>query len=633
MNMRPWRSATITAVGALLVWHLGACASRHCSPGEVPNDTLKACVIPKECMPGNVLNERNECVRANASEADPDAGSSRFDAAATSSAADSGAGEPTSSPSEGSNPGTTPDASQPGAGGSTPGSASGQAPEAKPPTTGATCGNGVREGDELCDGSDCPSRCESTNPCVVVTLEGSASKCNARCSQASEITVCKSGDGCCARGCNYSSDADCSRSCGDGVVDERETCEPMSGSKPCPASCDDGDPCTQDLRSGTAEQCNVSCSHTPVVQAKNGDECCPASANANTDNDCKPKCGNGVHESGELCDGSDCPSLAACDDRVPCTKDTLAGSLTACNLRCEHMQIATAAAGDGCCPDGANARTDADCSPSCGNGVKEGKELCDGADCPTISSCNDGDPCTSDELTGSAGSCTADCRHVPITRAAGGDACCPPGANANSDSDCRPSCGNAVKESGEICDGNCRSSCSDNDPCTADSMSGTPNECNVECSNTPITAAINSDGCCPAGANANSDNDCRAVCGNGQKEREEECDPKATGEVVGYSCDTSCRRLNRLTPCIDELPGQCPGAPASICDSGFCRPVCPNLQPNELCEPIPGATRNESFCGGAEPRVCTWLCNNDDEDAYCGPSLWCDGTFCRVKPL
>jgi hypothetical protein len=44
-----------------------------------------------------------------------------------------------------------------------------------------------------------------------------------------------------------------------------------------------------------------------------------------------------------------------------------------------HAPITTPAAGDACCPNGANSITDPDCSPTCGNAAIEAGEECDGA--------------------------------------------------------------------------------------------------------------------------------------------------------------------------------------------------------------------------------------------------------------
>jgi cysteine-rich repeat protein len=206
--------------------------------------------------------------------------------------------------------------------------------------------------------------------------------------------------------------------------------------------------------------------------------------------------------------------------------------------------------GDGCCPPGANAGNDSDCSPSCGDGVVESGETCDTAiaagrpgACPT--SCDDGDSCTTDTLA-NPGTCTAACSHTPITAPVNGDGCCPPGANAGNDSDCSPSCGDGVVESGETCDtaiaagqpGACPTSCDDGDACTTDTLAN-PGTCTAACSHTPITAPANGDGCCPRGANANDDNDCRPVCGNGVVEAGEQCDDGNTNN--GDGCSSTCQ--------------------------------------------------------------------------------------------
>src|SRR4029077_13367821 len=128
-----------------------------------------------------------------------------------------------------------------------------------------------------------------------------------------------SGDSCCPKDCKYPDDGDCSKSCGDGVVEPPETCETSSKDKPCPATCDDGNACTADQLVGSAEQCSASCLNTPITMPIPGDKCCPPNANANVDSDCKAQFGNVIKEPGELCDG-DCPT--SCDDDNACTTDT-----------------------------------------------------------------------------------------------------------------------------------------------------------------------------------------------------------------------------------------------------------------------------------------------------------------------
>ena len=255
-------------------------------------------------------------------------------------------------------------------------------------------------------------------------------------------------------------DKNCHFTCGNGVVDDTvgETCDTgiASGTGACPTSCDDGQACTTDVLSGSG--CAVTCVHAAITTAADGDGCCRAGANANTDNDCTAMCGNGILETGESCDtgivagAGACPT--SCDDAQSCTTDTLTNP-GSCQAACTHTPITTPVNGDGCCPTGANHNTDTDCSVSCGNGIVETGETCDTAittgsgKCPTT--CNDNVACTSNVLS-NPGTCTAACVFPPITMAINGDGCCPPGANANTDTDCSPVCGNGVKEAGEACD-------------------------------------------------------------------------------------------------------------------------------------------------------------------------------------
>ncbi len=98
---------------------------------------------------------------------------------------------------------------------------------------------------------------------------------------------------------------------------------------------------------------------------------------------------------------------------------------------------------------------------TCGNGIVEGNESCDGL-CPT--DCDDSDPCTDDVLHGSADTCDAFCGNSD-KEPADDDGCCSIYSNANIDNDCEPICGNLVLEEGESCDdGNT----DDGDDCSSD---------------------------------------------------------------------------------------------------------------------------------------------------------------------
>jgi hypothetical protein len=190
------------------------------------------------------------------------------------------------------------------------------------------------------------------------------------------------GDGCCPSECDPQSDGDCSATCGNGIVEPEsgESCEVASTTAMCPESCDDNAACTTDVPSGSAENCNLTCSHLPVTTPAHGDGCCPTGATAANDDDCVPVCGNLVVEPTETCDP--CPS--DCEDADPCTLDARSGS--ECNVVCDHTQITGPANADGCCPDGAHGNNDTDCASVCGNDEVEPGEVCDGgarcvADC------------------------------------------------------------------------------------------------------------------------------------------------------------------------------------------------------------------------------------------------------------
>jgi cysteine-rich repeat protein len=270
------------------------------------------------------------------------------------------------------------------------------------------------------------------------------------------------------------------------------------------------------------------------------------------DGNCHFTCGNGVVDTqfGETCDTGitsgegACPT--SCDDGQACTADVMSGS--ACTTTCIHTAITTPADGDGCCPSGANANTDNDCPAECGNGIVEPGEACDtgivagpGA-CPT--NCDDHQACTTDTLM-NPNTCQATCTHTNITMPINNDGCCPPGANSGNDNDCLPGCGNGVVDPGETCDtaittgpGKCPTSCNDGIACTSDVLSN-PGTCTAACVFTPITMPINNDGCCPPGANANDDNDCMPVCGNGIVEPGEQCDDG--NRIDNDACNNMCK--------------------------------------------------------------------------------------------
>ncbi len=308
--------------------------------------------------------------------------------------------------------------------------------DADEPALEPRCGNGVREGRELCDGTDCVLSCETSNKCLVVTLEGSNETCDARCSKPMEIRECKDGDGCCAEECNFQNDDDCSSSCGDGIVDATELCEPTSSDKPCSITCVDADPCTTDIRTGTPDSCNVACAHTPMPRlgpesCDDGDPC-TRDTRIESATVCATECRNApINRTGPT----------ACDDGDPCTRDTLNASPTTCTNECDHQPMARSGPSqcndDDPCTRDMRVESATECSAECKYEMmpRTGPSECD-----------DGDPCTRDMRLESQTSCTAECRNETLSD----------GTRCNENGTCSNGvceyCGDGYIKNGEECD-------------------------------------------------------------------------------------------------------------------------------------------------------------------------------------
>ncbi|MBW2732901.1 MAG: hypothetical protein JRH20_10960, partial [Deltaproteobacteria bacterium] len=468
-----------------------------------------------------------------------------------------------------------------------------------------TCGNGDLDPGERCDTAiavgemgACPVACDDGNACTIDTLTGTG--CGVRCSSSVQTQCNMTSDGCCPSGCTSTTDTDCSASCGDGVLDEGETCDtaiPVDTVGACPVACDDGIACTHDELVGSG--CNISCSNREIdaCNASVSDGCCSAGCTTATDIDCKAECGNGVLDDGETCDIKiDPTSVGACPedctDGIACTVDKLVSAGT-CTASCSNTSITQCVLlkSDGCCPAGCSSLTDTDCRPECGNGELDKGETCDvkipvgelGA-CPTR--CDDGIACTTDKLV-AGGTCTASCATSSITQCSKlSDGCCPTGCSSITDPDCKAECGNGVLDTDETCDvkisagdeGACPTSCDDKDVCTIDKLvaGGT---CTAECSFAAITAcSLKADGCCVKGCNANTDADCKPECGNAVVELGENCDIKIEPGLKG-ACPTACDDGQVCTK--DALEGtdcaaECTTKPITDCSTFAKDGCCPD---------------------------------------------------------
>ena len=479
-------------------------------------------------------------------------------------------------------------------------------------TTPAVCGDGKVDPGEICDGN-CPTTCDDNNACTADALKGGAATCDAQCTHGA-VTACTSGDQCCPSGCSNPGDADCQPTCGNGTVDPGETCDGN-----CPTTCNDNNACTTDTLTGSAATCNVACERAPVTACTTGDGCCPSACSRPGDTDCAPKCGDGVVDANETCDGN---CATSCNDNNACTTDVLTGAANLCNVTCTNTAVTVCSAtADQCCDKTlCNATNDVDCMPTCGNGTVEPSETCDG-NCPA--SCDDSNPCTTDTRTGSPDQCNVECRHTAITVCASGDSCCAAGCKNPGDLDCpyTPECGNGIVDPGESCDGNCPATCDDNDACTDDITVGGAATCDLVCRHTPKTTiectcgngTLDSgevcDGNCPTLASCDDNNPCTAdslsgaantcdarcvntpipactQCGNGIVEAGETCDG---------NCPTSCTAgtnactPNRLTGSPLACNVKCEEAPITTCtNSDMCCPTAVSCGPqndNDCSDP------------------------------------------------
>jgi len=297
-------------------------------------------------------------------------------------------------------------------------------------------------------------------------------------------------------------------------------------------------------------------------------------------------CGNGRLDGNELCDPGIESGEGACPTTCSagaCEVAELRGSPSSCDVRCVRTPIACAD-GDGCCPLGCDRDSDSDCTNTCGDGVVEPPELCDG-NCPTTCA---GDACNPGTLVGNPGACNVRCETSPVIFCEDDDGCCPSGCDASNDSDCRvtgPQCGNGVVEPGELCDGNCPTNCAPRDACEVASLQGSASQCNAACEYEPITQCQGGDGCCPAGCTAQNDSDCSATCGNGI------VDP---GETCDGNCPTSCTAPNActrstLSGSAAQCNARCVEAQITQCVSGdgCCPQGCTSANDNDCgCTPL-----------------------------------------------
>jgi hypothetical protein len=125
------------------------------------------------------------------------------------------------------------------------------------------CGDGVVEGAEVCDGTDLDG-----NDCTTIGegFTGGTLGCLADCT------------GWDTSGCVTETE------CGNGVVEQGETCDPPSS---CPTECSSDDPCVRATLQGSAASCDATCVFEPIAECGPKDGCCPEGCAASGDPDCR----------------------------------------------------------------------------------------------------------------------------------------------------------------------------------------------------------------------------------------------------------------------------------------------------------------------------------------------------------
>jgi cysteine-rich repeat protein len=389
------------------------------------------------------------------------------------------------------------------------------------------CGNGVLDSGEVCDDGNI-QECGTCNHDCSATLAWPKCAYRVHCAQNAD----------CASGVCASHH--CTKSCGDGY---RE---------PPFEFCDDGN-------TSSCGTCSANCT-LPIATSSPFFVLCPVGTGCRTGSDCASAscfqgkcvavCGDGVVQTGEVCDDGNTDACGTC--KADCTAAN--ATVTGCSL-------GTPCAYNGDCLSGSCSSHV--CVQVCGNGITEPGEVCDDRNVDACGTCN--------------ANCTA--ANGTVTGCIGGFGCATNGDCASgtcSSGECSSVCGNGLLEPGEACDdGNV-------DACGV---------CNADCSavNSTVTGCTGGFGCTDDGDCASdvcSSGACTSICGNGVQEPDEACDD-GNVDACG-TCSADCSAVNSTVTgcfggvgCMDN--GDCASA---ACTAGVCTSVCGNglAEPGEACD-------------------------------------------------
>ena len=389
-----------------------------------------------------------------------------------------------------------------------------------------TCGNGIKEPTEQCDGAlgTCPTGEQCTPACVCAAPP----MCGDGIVQTGELCDDHNlidGDGCDSNctptGCgNHIKTGD--EQCDDGNMIAGDGCSPTCMTEVCGNGVlDPGEECDDGAKSAT-------CSGPPLCHLMS-----------------PPTCGNGQPDPGETCDDGNQQDCDGCSRF--CLLECGDGK-TACNEQCDDGNTDS---NDGCsatcqlefcgdhvvqssegCDDGAQNGVLGDpCSPTCtldwcGDGQRNGNEQCDDANT------NECDGCKSD--------CTAQTVACPICSVGGTEPCVP----CTDRTDCNPNQCGPVACSAGVCTPSSPPDCEDGDPCTvgqcdpnrgcvqSPKVCGDGNPCNGVSTCDPATGA------CLAGTVPNCDD-------------HDQCtdDDRCVAAAAGFQCTSTPRTGAAMVTC------------------------------------------------------------------------------------
>ena len=455
-----------------------------------------------------------------------------------------------------------------------------------------TCGNGLVDLGEICDdGNKINGTCDNGTPCLV-EMDCAVGKCN--------LDKC-------------SADCKSNQTCGNGVVDVGEACDPglqssceidCSGSLACGnghldpgEQCDDGNTTAGD---GCGPTCQAEFCGNDVIDP--GEECDTQPVNGVIcAADCHlERCGNGRLDPGEQCDDGNTTVGDGCN--ATCQREVCGNNVVDFGEEC-----------DGAPKNGFNCS--AACKlEKCGNGILDPGEQCDDGNTNANDDCVSNSSNPLDCKVAICGDGVTDTTGTRVEE-------CDDGANNGTPGDpCSSTChlthcGNGIIEQDEECDdgannaltNRCSPSCKLNICGDHNKLSGVE-----QCDNGPTDSDI-------------CDADCTfPVCGDGHPNHAagEACDDGVNNGTAGDNCDIACQFKSCGNGIVDTGEECDPGGGASPVDTATCNhdctlPVCGDGHTNTLA----GETCDD---GAENGNPCDY---NDKNCTRCNST--CDGT---VKP-